>query len=150
GEQVIAGAAAFPALGERIAAARGERCWWNGAACAVSRVDTLDAATVLATDAGFLRTPGPGDARHTLAARSRNARPPAHRLRYLRVAAGRAELMPDGRLSPWDAAAFQVVVEEAGGHFTDWSGRPTAFGDGAIATNAVLGPELRRALGVPG
>ena len=69
---------------------------------------------------------------------------------YLLVAIGRAELMVDGSLSPWDAAALQVAVEEAGGVFTDWGGRATAFSDGAVATNAVLAPALRRELGIPG
>ena len=56
--------------------------------------------------------------------------------------------MTDGTRSPWDAAALQVMVEEAGGVFTDWRGRTTSFGDGGIATNAVLARELRSALGV--
>jgi len=30
--------------------------------------------------------------------------------------------------------------------FTDWRGRATSFGDGAIATNAALAHELRAAL----
>jgi hypothetical protein len=34
--------------------------------------------------------------------------------------------------------------------FTDWHGRATSFGVGAIASNAVLARELRAALGVPG
>jgi histidinol-phosphatase len=32
----------------------------------------------------------------------------------------------------------QVVIEEAGGRFTDYRGRPTAFGGDSIATNAAL------------
>ena len=67
----------------------------------------------------------------------------------LLVATGRAELMTDGTLSPWDAASLIVMIEEAGGVFTDWQGRATAFGDGAIATNAALAGVCRRALGVP-
>jgi len=42
-----------------------------------------------------------------------------------------------------------VAVEEAGGVFTDWSGRATAFSDGAVATNAALAATLRRELGIP-
>ena len=56
--------------------------------------------------------------------------------------------MIDDRLSPWDAAAVQVIVEEAGGRFTDWRGRATAFGADGMATNAALGDEIRAALGV--
>ena len=149
GEQVLAGAAEYPAAEERIAAARGEGSWWNGARCHVSGVDALARATVLATDVGFLRTPERGRRWHALAARVSDARTWGDCFGYLLVATGRAELMTDGRLSPWDAAAFQVVVEEAGGVFSDWQGRASAFGDGAIASNAALAGELRAALGVP-
>lgn len=149
GDHVLAGAAEFPALGERLVAARGEGCWWNGARCQVSRVDTLDEATVLATDVGFLKSPERGDRWRMLATRAANARTWGDCYGYLLVAIGRAELMVDGWLSPWDAAALQVAVEEAGGVFSDWSGRATAFSDGAVATNAALAAELRGALGVP-
>ena len=149
-EQVLAGAADYPAARERIAAARGEGCWWNGARCAVSSVATLAEATVLATDADFKSTPARGRLWQALAARAYTARTWGDCFGYLMVATGRAELMTDGTLSPWDAAALHVIVEEAGGVFTDWHGRATAFGDGAIATNAVLARELRAALGVAG
>jgi histidinol phosphatase-like enzyme (inositol monophosphatase family) len=149
GERVLAGAAEFPALGERLVAARGAGCWWNGARCEVSSVASLTEATVLATDVGFLRTPERGERWRALATRAANARTWGDCYGYLLVAIGRAELMADGRLSPWDAAALQVAVEEAGGVFTDWSGHATAFSDGAVATNAALATELRRALGIP-
>ena len=149
GERVLAGAAEFPALGERAAAAFGEGCWWNGVRCEVSRVASVAAATLLATDAAFQRTPDRGERWRALAGRADAARTWGDCYGYLLVATGRAELMTDGRLSPWDAAAPSILVEEAGGVFTDWHGRPTAFGDGALATNAALAAEIRRELGVP-
>jgi fructose-1,6-bisphosphatase/inositol monophosphatase family enzyme len=65
---------------------------------------------------------------------------------YLLVATGRAEIMVDDVLSPWDAAALFPIIREAGGVFTDWTGQPTAFGSNAIATNAALAEEVRRLL----
>jgi hypothetical protein len=41
------------------------------------------------------------------------------------------------------------IITEAGGEFTDWRGRATAFGGDAIATNAALGGIVREIL-VPG
>ncbi len=149
GEHVLAGAAEFPAVGERLSAARGEGCWWNGSRAHVSLVSEISEAMVLATDGGFRRTPERGRAWSALAARTADARTWGDCYGYLLVATGRAELMTDGTLSPWDIAALQVLVEEAGGVFTDWGGRSSAFGDGAIATNAALAGALRSALGVP-
>ena len=57
--------------------------------------------------------------------------------------------MTDGTLSPWDAACFLPILEEAGGVVTDWDGRRTAFGKGLIATNRALAAPLRDLLGVP-
>ena len=54
---------------------------------------------------------------------------------YLLVATGRAELMVDPKMSIWDCAALQPVLEEAGGTFTDWSGQPTIHSGEGIATN---------------
>jgi histidinol-phosphatase len=51
-------------------------------------------------------------------------------------------------MAPWDAAALVPVIEEAGGVFTDWSNKATAFGGGAIATNAALAHQARVVLGV--
>ena len=46
---------------------------------------------------------------------------------YLLVATGRAEAMADPMLNAWDAAAVAVVVTEAGGRFTDWTGPATSM-----------------------
>jgi fructose-1,6-bisphosphatase/inositol monophosphatase family enzyme len=54
--------------------------------------------------------------------------------------------MFDSVMSPWDAAALQPIIEEAGGVFTDWSGRATAFGGSSVATNAALSDTIRELL----
>ena len=64
---------------------------------------------------------------------------------YLLLATGRAELMVDPIMNIWDAAAIQPVLEEAGGTFTDWSGRPTIHSGEGIATNGI---ELERVLAI--
>jgi histidinol-phosphatase len=57
---------------------------------------------------------------------------------YMLVAEGAAEITCEPVVSLWDLAAPQIVVEEAGGRFTDRAGVRTADGGDAIATNAVL------------
>jgi len=54
--------------------------------------------------------------------------------------------MIDDVISDWDGAAFMPIITEAGGEFTDWRGRPTAFGGDAIATNGQLGAIVRTIL----
>ena len=149
GEEVLAGAVYCPAVGEMVVAAVGEGCWWNGSRCRVSDCRELAKATVLVTAAQFPNQPDRATRWRAIAAEAAVARTWGDCYGYLLVATGRAELMVDNLMSPWDAAALVPVIREAGGEFSDWNGRVTAFGDGAMATNAALAAELRARLGVP-
>ena len=55
------------------------------------------------------------------------------------VAAGRAELFFELKLSPWDYAAASLIVDEAGGKVTTMDGRDITLDEGCsvLATNAV-------------
>lgn len=68
---------------------------------------------------------------------------------YLLVATGRAELMVDPAMHVWDCAALKPILEEAGGTFTDWRGRPTIHAGEAIATNGLVLDEVLELLGEP-
>ena len=149
GNEVIAGAASFPAVGEELAAAIERGAWWNGVRCSVSSVDSMLDATVLTTNPQFRLTPDFKPSWDRLAGAARMARGWGDCYGYLLVATGRAEVMVDGILADWDAAALYPAIVEAGGVFTDRSGRRTPFGKSAIATNANLATEARRLLDVP-
>jgi histidinol-phosphatase len=66
---------------------------------------------------------------------------------YMLVAEGALDVALDPVASLWDLAAPQVIVEEAGGRFTDLGGVRSADGGDAIATN---GPLHEAALGLIG
>lgn len=146
GEHVLAGAACYPAVNEVVSAAPGEGCWWNGSRAAVSTVSDLARATVLVTDDRFPEHAERGARWHKLAAASGVARTWGDCYGYLLVATGRAEVMVDDIVNPWDAAALKPIIEEAGGVFTDWKGAHTAFGGDLIATNAVISNAVRAQL----
>jgi histidinol-phosphatase len=57
---------------------------------------------------------------------------------YMLVAEGALEIGLDPEVSLWDLAAPMIIVEEAGGRFTDLGGTPTPGGGSAIATNGLL------------
>ena len=150
GERVLAGAAYFPAIGELIAAAPGAGCWWNGSRCAVSSVRALGDATVLTTDDRFQERPALRAGWTRIADLAAVSRTWGDCFGYLLVATGRAEAMLDPVMSPWDAAALQPIIEEAGGRFTDWTNRVTAFGGSTVATNALLAETVRTILSSSG
>ncbi|HKO14746.1 MAG TPA: histidinol-phosphatase [Gemmatimonadaceae bacterium] len=149
GEAVLAGAACFPAVDELLVASRTLGCWWNGARARVSSVDTITRATALTTDERFVRQPTQRRGWRRLARTAGMSRSWGDCYGYLLVATGRAEVMVDPIMSPWDAAALLPIIDEAGGVFTDWSGVVTAFGGSAVATNRALADEARALLGVP-
>lgn len=146
GEEVLAGAAYFPAVDELLVAARGGGCLWNGRPALVSAIARLPEATVLATDERFAGNDVQRARWNRLADAAALARTWGDCYGYLLVATGRAEVMVDGVMSPWDSAALKPIIEEAGGVFTDWSGRRTAFGGDSIATNQALSAEVRAVL----
>ncbi len=58
------------------------------------------------------------------------------------VAAGVIEVAIEAEVSPWDLAAVKIVVEAAGGRFTDLDGRPTIDGGNALSTNGLVHDEV--------
>ena len=146
---VIAGAINCAATGDFLVAAKGAGCWHNGSRAAVSTTDSFSTATILTTDSRFRSHPARLPRWNELGSRVANVRDWGDCYGYVLVATGRAELMVDDRMSPWDVAALIPVIEEAGGVFSDWQGRP-GIGPDAIASNEKLARAFRDALGVPG
>lgn len=59
------------------------------------------------------------------------------------VACGRVDGYWEWRLKPWDAAAGKLLVEEAGGKLTDFSGRTfSVYGEQTLATNGWVHREM--------
>lgn len=143
GDEVLAGVLNCAAAGELVAAAPGEGCWWNGTRCRVSAVSDLGLATVLTTDTTFSAMPSRKAGWESLAARAGLVRTWGDAYGYVLVATGRAEVMVDPVLHPWDGAALVPIIEEAGGVVTDYSGKRSVVGDSAIATNRTLAEEVR-------
>jgi histidinol-phosphatase len=57
---------------------------------------------------------------------------------YMLVAEGAVEITCEPVVELWDLAAPQVIVEEAGGRFTNLRGEPRADGGSGLGTNGVL------------
>lgn len=151
----VVGVLHFPALGETVWASRGGGTWFNGERARVSTVDRVEDARVLTTELAARPYASLDDEARAVAARVGRAwdrlRSRASLARtwgdawgYALVATGRADVMLDPACAIWDAAALLVVVEEAGGIFTDALGRRTHAGGSAIATNSALRADVAR------
>ena len=65
---------------------------------------------------------------------------------YSLVATGRADVMVDPVVAPWDVAAVIPIIEEAGGRFTSLDGRPGPWHGNGVATNGHLHDQVLAAL----
>ena len=61
---------------------------------------------------------------------------------HMLVAEGACEVGLDPVVAVWDVAALQVIVEEAGGKFTDLSGKPGLDGGSAVSSNGLVHEEI--------
>jgi histidinol-phosphatase len=66
---------------------------------------------------------------------------------YVLVAEGSVDIGLDPKASVWDLAAMQVIVEEAGGRFSDLSGAARLDGGNAVATNGLLHEQVLAIIG---
>ena len=136
------GVAYFPALDEMVCAAAGEGCYANGRRARVSDTRTLRDGIVCFTDARGFERYGRGDEWRRILSAAGDARGWSDAYGHALVATGRADLMLEPALNPWDAAPFPAILREAGGFFGDWSGKETIYADEGISTTPALLPEV--------
>ncbi|MBW3594741.1 MAG: histidinol phosphatase [Actinobacteria bacterium] len=118
----VVGVAHAPALGETYYAARGLGARWNDRAIHVDPVASLsDAHVIYGAEKGFVAA-GLGDFFEDLVASCWRARGFGDFWGHVLVARGAAHVMVEPELSPWDVAALEPIVTEAGGRLTHLDG----------------------------
>jgi len=131
--EVLLGVISAPAMRERWHALRGGGAWAGSRRLQVSRIARLDEAQIFY---GAEKTrPASFDAIIDSSWRSRGF---GDFWGYALVAEGAGEAMLEPQVAPWDLAAPLILVEEAGGRFTDLAGRRTHAGGNALASNGLL------------
>jgi len=140
----------FPALRETVYAQRGSGAWWqrdgDKRKAQVSGVDRLEDATLVLSDARGCAEAGREAALDWLRQRIALERTWGDCYGHALVATGRAEVMLDPVLHPWDACALLPILEEAGGCFTDWHGHRTIHGGSGVSTSARLFNDLMKVI----
>jgi histidinol phosphatase-like enzyme (inositol monophosphatase family) len=147
GKQPLVGVANFPALDETIYATQGGGCFSNGRRARVSSVGQLREAVLLGSEIGKHQYGDKWPAWERLVGATYVQRTWGDAYGYLLVATGRAEIMVDSVMNVWDCGPFQVILEEAGGTFTDWKGNPTIYGGESLATNGHLFKAVMQLMG---
>jgi histidinol-phosphatase len=138
GGSVRLGVASAPALGRRWWAERGEGAFADGDRIGVSSVARVEDSVLSFAYENTVPE---------LAARSWHTRGFGDFWAHMLVAEGAVDAAVDAKgVREWDLAAVQVIVEEAGGRFSDFSGTSRIDGRSAITSNGLLHDELVSAL----
>ncbi|MDR2346558.1 MAG: histidinol-phosphatase [Planctomycetaceae bacterium] len=140
----IGGVIALPALGEMIWAGKGIGAWHetmrfkNPIRAKVSNCKNINDAIFLTSEVLTYDKVQRQDAYKRLEKNVSLTRTWGDAYGYFLVATGRADIMIDPILSDWDAAPVMIILEEAGGKFTDWNGKQTIYGKEGIGTNGII------------
>jgi histidinol-phosphatase len=147
GETVV-GVVSAPALGRRWWAARGEGAFANGVPIGVSGVSGLADALLSYDEIVAFDRMGLAGRFLALTRRAWRVRGFSDFWAHMLVAEGAVDVAvhaePGARL--WDLAPLKIIVEEAGGRFTDLSGAVTDDGGTAVSSNGLLHDEVLAAL----
>ena len=146
GGRVEVGVASAPALHRRWWAARGEGAFVNGRRIRVSGVADLSDAVLSYASLGSWEQHGLGEQFLALARGCWRTRGFGDFWSHMLVAEGAADLAAEPEVELWDLAAPQVIVEEAGGRFTDLGGTPTPAGGSVVSSNGLLHDRVLAAL----
>lgn len=155
--RVVAGVVAEPALDRVTYASEGQGCWTRSGenppvACLVSEAGALSSAILARSHTKNPADPGEFGTRLGL---SRFLEKYSAGVKLAAVARGEADLYINDYPSyrDWDLCAGIILVLEAGGKATDWTGRPLEFGRagnlqdrGLASSNAKLHEEILKRL----
>ena len=141
----VVGVVYFPGLDEMIYGAEGRGAWQIRSAATpeparVATTASLEDGLFVLTDPLAFTDGGPEVAAtyQRLAQTAWLTRTWGDCYGYYLVATGRATVMVDPELKIWDAAPMLPILQEAGGHYSDWDGNRSVSTGSAIATNGLV------------
>jgi histidinol-phosphatase len=147
GNKVVMGVVSAPMLGRRWWAAIGTGAWTGRGLTKATRCRVSDVARI--EDASFSYSSLSGWADKGMLQGFLGLAQSAWRTRafgdfwsHVLVAEGAVDFSAEPQVSLWDLAALQIIVEEAGGRFTDLAGNATPDGGSAVCSNGRLHQEV--------
>ncbi len=151
GYDVVASVVSAPALQRRWWAGRHRGAWAGrslakASSCSVSGVDSLAAASLSYSDLAEWQREKRLEGFLDLLGEVWRARGFGDFWSYMLVAEGAVDIAAEPDVALHDLAAVSLIVEEAGGRFTDLTGAPGPAGGSAVATNGLLHDEVLRRL----
>ena len=145
--RLIVGVSSAPAYGELAYAEIGVGAWLNEQPIRVSAIDRIEDAALSTGNLKTLATGARWPAFGRLVGRLNRIRGYGDFLHYHLLASGRIDAVVESDVNILDVGACAVIVEAAGGRFTDLEGRPLTSASGSVlATNGRLHQALHAAI----
>jgi histidinol-phosphatase len=146
-DEVVVGVVTAPALSRRWWAARDGGAWTGrsltkATACRVSDVASLSDASLSYSGLTTWEQAGRLGEFLGLVRKVWRSRAYGDFWSHVLVAEGAVDISAETDVNLWDLAALQIIVEEAGGAFTDLAGTPRPDGGSALCTNGLLHTEV--------
>jgi histidinol-phosphatase len=146
--ELIVGVSSASEYGELAYAEKGQGAWLDGKRITVSKIDSLERATLSTGNIKALALGSRWSAYGALVSRLDRIRGYGDFLHYHLLAAGKIEAVIETDVNILDIAALAAIVEAAGGRFTDLEGEPASLETTSVlATNGRLHEKILRALG---
>jgi len=139
----VAGVIRMPALDESVYAGEGSGAWHvaggeSPVPARVSGVDDVSQAMMCTTSMDYFSRTGRGALFESLCGRFGATRGWSDCYAHVLVATGRAEVVVEPEISPWDVAPMTVIMREAGGRYTGWDGEETAYAPEGVSSNGLV------------
>ncbi|MDC1142661.1 hypothetical protein OAU50_06190 [Planctomycetota bacterium] len=150
--KIVAGLVYMPAQRELAWASKGQGCHWveetgddelptlreRAVKAHVSNLANLSDAMISTTGQGAFYRSNSIEKFMALRSATRKDRGFGHCWGHLLVVTGRMDISFEPKIQVWDVAPFQIMVQEAGGKFTDFTGQVTPHSGNAVVSNGQL------------
>ena len=137
-DELVVGVASCPALGHRWWGAIGIGAFVDGKAIQVSGISNLDESFLSYVESPYWEHKGFRTGIDALRMAVNRERAFGDFWQHMLVAEGAIDVAVEAIVSFWDLAAIQVIVEAAGGTFTDLDGAARSDRGSAVSTNGLL------------
>jgi myo-inositol-1(or 4)-monophosphatase len=114
----------------------------NGREVSIRPCHRIEDATLLTTDPNLADRFQDGEKFEALRRRAAMTRTWGDCYGYLMLASGRADVMLDPIMNPWDLVPLIPIVRGAGGVITDWHGNDPVAGTSIVAAGPDLQPQV--------
>ncbi len=133
--EVVLGIISMPAINEFVYAAKGMGCYYNDKRSKVSKIKAIKDSYLIHGGLDYILTEPYKNNFMNLVSQTYYNRGFGDCHGHSFIINGRAEMMIDPHVAPYDVASVKICVEESGGRFSDLNGNNTIYGGNALVTN---------------